>query len=152
MLLPQKVRRVVVPFMRRLTTFVSSDVFNTTSAIVPSGFFAAVTSRSGEYVELAMRTAPGLIYFEKWAIAWNIGFTSIVSFVPSQMIGAPQKLSTDVYKRQLQNYVYAKLSPWAVVSIRESIDFDVFAIYCDGIFIGCYGISQSIFSLRRVIF
>lgn len=25
----------------------------------------------------------------------------------------------------LQNYVYAKLSPWAVVSIRESIDFDV---------------------------
>ena len=30
----------------------------------------------------------------------------------------------------LQNYVYAKLSPWAVVSIRESIDFDVFAIYC----------------------
>ena len=52
----------------------------------------------------------------------------------------------------LQNYVYAKLSPWAVVSIWESIDFDVFAIYCDGIFIGCYGISQSIFSLRRVIF
>ena len=41
-----------------------------------------------------MRTAPGLMYFEKCAIAWNIGFTSMVSVVPSQMIGAPQKLST----------------------------------------------------------
>ena len=51
----------------------------------------------------------------------------------------------------LQNYVYTKLTPWAVVCIRESIDFNLFTIYCDGIITCRNSICFLIFTLRRII-
>ena len=52
----------------------------------------------------------------------------------------------------LQNYVYTKLAPRTIVSIRESVDLDLFTINSDGILASCYGICFFIFTLRRVIF
>jgi hypothetical protein len=51
----------------------------------------------------------------------------------------------------LKNYIYAKITPRAVIGIRESIDLNLFSVHCDGIIAGRYGICFLIFTLGRVI-